>query len=39
MHPEIPEKQVLDNPCTYRETAAWKPAGEAAEPAGEAGPV
>jgi 5-methylthioadenosine/S-adenosylhomocysteine deaminase len=24
MHPEIPEKQVLDNPYTYKETAAWR---------------
>jgi 5-methylthioadenosine/S-adenosylhomocysteine deaminase len=35
MHPEIPEKQVLDNPYTYRETAAWKTADEAAEEAAD----
>jgi 5-methylthioadenosine/S-adenosylhomocysteine deaminase len=35
MHPEIPEKQVLDNPYTYKETAAWKTAEEAADEAEE----
>ncbi len=33
MHPEIPEKQVLDNPYTYKETAAWKTAQEPETPA------
>jgi hypothetical protein len=35
MHPEIPEKQVLENPYTYKETAAWKTAEEAADEAEE----
>jgi 5-methylthioadenosine/S-adenosylhomocysteine deaminase len=33
MHPEIPEKQILDNPYTYKETAAWKTAEEPETPA------
>jgi len=33
MHPEIPEKQVIDNPYTYKESAAWKSKEGAEEPA------
>jgi hypothetical protein len=33
MHPEIPEQQVLDNPYTDKETAAWKTAEGTEDPA------